>query len=110
MKDMISYRKRAELIGALANPYRLLMVEMLSRGETCVCEFNRILDLDYSTISRHLAVLRKAGIAGYRKNGKQVFYSLRVPCVLGFLSCFDEILKKNIETDRMCLSGEEVAN
>ncbi len=110
MEEMISYRKRAELIGALANPYRLLMVEMLSEGEICVCEFDRILDLDYSTISRHLAVLRKSGIAGYRKSGKQVFYSLRVPCVLGFLSCFDEILKKNIERDKQCLSRVEVAN
>ena len=109
MEEMIPYRKRAELISALANPYRLLMIEMLSRGELCVCEFNRVLDLDYSTISRHLAVLRKAGIAGYRKSGKQVYYNLRVPCVLGFLSCFDEILKKNIERDKLCLSPGEVA-
>ena len=104
MENMMLYRKRAEIVGALANPYRLRMVEMLSEGELCVCEFNRILDLDYSTISRHLAVLRKAGIAGYRKSGKQVFYRLRVPCVLGFLNCFDELLKMNIERDTMCLA------
>lgn len=107
MEEMISYRKRAELIGALANPYRLRMIDMLSEGELCVCEFNTVLDLDYSTISRHLAVLRKAGIAGYRKSGKQVFYNLRVPCVLGFLNCFDEVLKMNIERDTLCLSQGE---
>jgi len=101
------YRRRAELIAALANPHRLLMVEMLSGGELCVCEFNNRLDIDYSTISRHLAVLRKAGIAGYRRSGKRVFYSLRVPCVLSFLSCFDEVLRKNAERDALCLTPLE---
>lgn len=108
MEEMAYYRKRAELISALANPYRLLMVEMLSEGELCVCEFHRMLDLDYSTVSRHLAVLRKAGITSYRKSGKQVFYNLRVPCVLGFLKCFDQVLKMNIERDTVFLAQGEV--
>ncbi len=103
MENFGYHRRRAELIAALANPYRLLMVEMLAGGELCVCEFNDRLDIDYSTISRHLAVLRKAGIAGYRKSGKKVFYSLRVPCLLSFLNCFDEVLRKNAERDAQCL-------
>ena len=97
MINMEYYRKRAELITALANPYRLKMVEMLAQKEMCLCEFDSEFELDYSTISRHLLVLRKAGIAGYRKSGKRVFYSLRVTCVINFLNCFDEVLKLNIE-------------
>lgn len=103
MDEMVYHRKRAELIGALANPYRLRMVEMMSEGELCVCEFNSVLNIDYSTISRHLSLLRKVGIAGYRKSGKQVYYHLRVPCLLNFLKCFDEVLKMNIERDTECL-------
>ncbi len=95
--EMDYYRKRAELIGALANPYRLKIVEILAKGELCLCEFNSALDLDYSTISRHLTILKKAGIARYRKEGKKVFYSLRTPCILNFLNCFDEVLRLNVE-------------
>jgi len=99
--------KRAEVLKALSNPYRLWMVEKLSHGELCVCEFNNSLSLDYSTISRHLSVLRKAGIVSYRKSGKQVFYDLRVPCVLGFLNCFDEVVKMNVKQDTEYLSARE---
>ena len=109
MSDMDYHIRRAELIGALSNPYRLRMVEMLADGELCVCECDSALDLDYSSISRHLSVLRKAGIAGYRKSGKQVFYHLRVPCIMNFLKCFDEVLKLNVEEDAQHLENRSGA-
>jgi len=101
------YRKRAETLKALANPYRIWIVEKLAEGELCICEFNKALDLDYSTISRHLSVLRNAGIVDYRKEGKQVFYSLRTPCILSFLKCFDEVVKMNVEQGNEYLNNRE---
>jgi DNA-binding transcriptional ArsR family regulator len=101
------YRKRSEALKALANPYRIWMVEKLALGELCVCEFNKTLDLDDSTISRHLSVLRNAGIVDYRKEGKQVFYNLRTPCILGFLKCFDEVIKMNVEQESEYLNNRE---
>ena len=106
-EEMQFYMRRAETLKALANPYRIWMVEKLAEGELCVCEFNKALDLDYSTISRHLSVLRKAGIVEYRKNGKQVYYSMRTPCILGFLSCFDEVIKMNIKQETEYLTSRE---
>ncbi|MCD6587984.1 MAG: winged helix-turn-helix transcriptional regulator [Candidatus Fermentibacteraceae bacterium] len=106
-EELQFYRKQSETLKALANPYRLWMVEKLSEGETCVCEFNRVLTLDYSTISRHLSVLRRAGIVDYRKNGKQVYYSLRTPCVLGFLSCFDQVVQMNVKQETEYLNSRE---
>ncbi len=108
-KEILFYRERAETLKALANPYRLWMVEKLAVQELCVCEFNDALDLDYSTISRHLTILRKAGIVQYRKNGKQVYYSLRTPCILGFLSCFDEVVKLNIQQETEYLNSRETS-
>ena len=108
-KEMLFFRERAETLKALANPYRLWMVEKLAEKELCVCEFNNALDLDYSTISRHLTVLRKAGIVQYRKNGKQVYYSLRTPCILGFLSCFDEVVRLNIKQETEYLNSRETS-
>ena len=92
--DLETYKLQADVFRALANPYRVWMVEKLSSGELCVCEFYNALELDYSTISRHLTVLKKAGIVDSRKSGKQVFYSLKAHCVLGFLGCLDNFVKK----------------
>jgi len=42
-----------------------------------------------STVSRHLSVLKNAGIVQDEKRGNQVFYRLRVRCILGFFDCFE---------------------
>ncbi len=107
-EELLFYRRRSETLKALANPYRLWMVEKLVDGELCVCEFNKSLDLDYSTISRHLSVLRKAGIVQYRKSGKQVYYTLRTPCILEFLGCFDEVIKLNVKQETEYLKNREL--
>ena len=48
-----------------------------------------------STVSKHLSVLKNAGIVADEKRGTQVFYTLRVPCVLSFFSCVESVLKSN---------------
>lgn len=104
VKEMAYYEGRAELVRALANPFRLMMVDMLRGGELCVCQFNEALELDYSTISRHLTVLRRAGIAGSRKSGKNVYYHLKVPCIVSFFDCFEDVLKMNADATRSLVS------
>lgn len=86
-------RERAEIIRALAHPSRLAIVEALRERELCVCELQRIVGCDVSTVSKHLAVLRSAGIVADRKQGLWVYYRLRVPCVLGFLGCIEAVLE-----------------
>jgi ArsR family transcriptional regulator len=48
---------------------------------------------DVSTVSKHLSVLKHAGIVEDEKRGAQVFYSLRVPCVLRWYGCVDGVLE-----------------
>ncbi len=86
---------RAKIIKALGHPSRVYMVEELSKGERCVCELTEMVGADVSTVSKHLSVLKNAGIVSDEKRGSQVFYSLRCPCVLAFLSCVEEVLKVN---------------
>ena len=83
---------RAKVIKALAHPTRLFMVDELSRGERCVCELTEMVGADVSTVSKHLAVLRRAGIVRDDKRGSQVFYRLRVPCILNFFGCVEAVL------------------
>jgi ArsR family transcriptional regulator len=87
------YEHRASIVKALAHASRLMMVDALTKGERCVCELQEIVGADMSTVSRHLAVLRAAGLVTMRKEGLQVFYSLRCPCINDFLACVDEVVK-----------------
>jgi len=89
-KDM--YEQRAKVLKALSHPSRLRMVDALSTGEQCVCELQRIVGADMSTVSKHLSVMREAGLISSEKRGLQVFYRLRVPCILRFFECVDAVL------------------
>lgn len=84
--------KRAVVLKAMGHPSRLAMLEALAIGERCVGDLQTIVGSDFSTVSRHLSVLKHAGIIADRKKGAQVFYSLRVPCVLNFFGCVDAVL------------------
>ena len=91
-EDKRFYEAKAAVLKALAHPTRLWMVEQLESGEKCVCEFADAVDADFSTVSKHLTVLKQAGIVQDEKRGKQVYYRLRVPCVLNFFHCLDSVL------------------
>jgi len=85
------YKHQARIIKALAHPTRLFIVDELSRGERCVCELKDMIGVEMPTVSRHLAVLKSAGILETDKRGLQVFYRLRVPCVLNFFKCVEAV-------------------
>lgn len=87
---------RAAVIKAMAHPTRLFIVEELSREEHCVCELQEMIGADVSTVSKHLSVLKSAGIVGDEKRGSQVYYRLLVPCVLNFFGCVETVLKANV--------------
>jgi ArsR family transcriptional regulator len=59
---------------ALGHPVRLRILAMLGKGELCVCQMTAVLDLATSTVSAHLANLRRAGLIGERKDGRWVLY------------------------------------
>ena len=94
-KNWARLHTHAKVIKALAHPSRLFIVEELNKGEQCVCKLTEMIGADVSTVSRHLLVLKNAGIVKYEKRANQVFYSLRVPCVLNFLGCVEAVLEKN---------------
>jgi len=92
-KTRVRYEARANVVKALAHPTRLFIVDELSRRERCVCELRDMIEADISTVSRHLSVLKQAGLVEDEKRGLQVWYRLRVPCILNFFGCVEEVLK-----------------
>lgn len=93
------YEARALFIKALAHPSRLIMIDELTKGERCVCELKEIVGSDMSTVSKHLSVLKNAGLVNIDKRGLQVFYSLRIPCIKPFMDCVDKSIKMRAEDD-----------
>lgn len=90
------YEARARIIKAMAHPTRLFIVDELSKGERCVCELRDMIGADVSTVSKHLSVLKQAGIVEDEKRGLQVWYSLKVPCILKFFGCVEDVMKSNV--------------
>lgn len=90
------------MLKAMGHPSRLLMLEALNDGERCVCELQALVGADMSTVSKHLAVLRNAGLVADQKRGLQVFYRLRVPCVNRFLECVEEVLAAGPDREVEC--------
>lgn len=62
-----------------------------------MCELTEMVGADMSTVSKHLAVLKGAGIVTDDKRGSQVYYGLRLACVLGFFECCEAVM---VETAR----------
>jgi len=98
--NMAVYNARAKIIKALAHPSRLIIVDFLADGPRCVCEIRNIVGSDQSTVSKHLAVLKNAGILSDEKRGLQVYYKLHCPCVLKFIGCVEEVMQN--EYNAMC--------
>lgn len=96
-----SYQQQAMLLKALAHPSRLAMVEALGSGEHCVCELQQLVGSDMSTISKHLTVLKRAGVVADRREGVQIYYHLRIPCILQVFSCVATVMQAD-QLERAC--------
>ncbi len=97
------YEARARIAKALSHPSRLLMLDALDEGELCVCELTELVGDDQSTVSKHLAVLRQAGIVDVRKDGSMTFYRLKVCCLHGFWQCVEGVLRENLKAQQAAI-------
>jgi len=92
------YEVKAKVLKALAHPTRLFIVEELERGERCVCQLVEMIGADFSTVSKHLSILKQSGIVADEKRGQMVFYRLQVPCVLRFVECVEAVVESHIKS------------
>ena len=89
------YKARAKVLKAVAHPTRLFIIDQIAKEERCVCELTEMIGADMSTVSKHLSVLKDAGVVSDEKRGLMVYYRLRVPCILNVFSCVEGVLKSN---------------
>ncbi len=98
------YEARARIAKALAHASRLLMLDALADGEQCVCDLTELVGADQSTVSKHLSVLKQAGLVADRKEGTMIFYRIKVSCLQGFWKCIESVLKENLKTQQAAIS------
>jgi len=92
-----SYKEKARVARVLANENRLMIIDALRDGEMSVQSLAEKLQLDQSTISKNLSILKSMGIVRDRRAGNKVYYFLRARCILNFFSCANEVIMTSIE-------------
>ena len=104
-KTLARYEARAKILKAMAHPTRLFIVDQLANAdEKCVCELTEMIGADMSTVSKHLTILKEAGIVQDDKRGSQVYYQLRVKCVLNFFDCIESVMACNAKSQQELLA------
>lgn len=91
----------AEVFKALGHPTRLWIVRNLAKGEMCVCDFVAGTGEEFSAVSQHLNVLKKAHVVESEKRGKHIFYKLVYNCIPWLIDCME------VRNDVMRYSREE---
>ena len=75
-------KERAKVLKAISHPMRILIVEALKNGDKCGKELCALGHINQSNVSRHLSMLKKAGVVSDRRENTRVFYRLETPSVL----------------------------
>lgn len=89
------YEEKVKILKALSNPVRLEIIDFLSNGEKCVCEIVENLQYEQPHISKSLIKLKEAGLIKDRKEGLNVYYSLKICCLKDFFNCLNKILENS---------------
>jgi ArsR family transcriptional regulator len=100
-------RFKAGIFQALAHPTRVAMVEYLQQGELSVGQLCDKVGVEQANASQHLAVLRAKYIVQTRKEGNQIYYSLRDPLLGKVLEVMREFFLSHLNEALLILREEE---
>lgn len=89
-------QRKAEILKALGQPTRLKIIELLKKGEMCVCEMLPLLGEEQANVSKHLSILRQAGIVEFRKEGVSSYYRIKNKEVLDILEKTEKMVQKEL--------------
>ena len=91
---------KAEVFKAMGHPLRLGIIEFLQQGEMCVCDIVAHVGTEVSNVSKHLSILKKAGLLADRRDGLKIMYRLTMPCAIDFAHCVEGVVIKRLEEQR----------
>jgi ArsR family transcriptional regulator len=79
------------------------MIDALQQRDLCVCELTELVGADQSTVSKHLALLKNAGLVEDHKEGTNTYYRLKCTCIEGFWQCLESVLKENLRSQQAAI-------
>lgn len=102
-EDLI-FKIKADFLKCLGHPIRLAIIEYLKKGEASVGQMVQYLGAEQSSLSKHLAILRQAGILTSRQEKVTVYYSIRDKDIFQVLRPISEILRKKLIESQKALN------
>ncbi len=99
------YQMQAEVCKAIAHPTRIEILQLLRDGERCVCEIFPAMKIEQPNVSRHLSVLKKAGILSSRKDGLKVIYMVNDQRIYEVLDLVTDMLKGQLDSRQSALKS-----
>ncbi|MFH1112720.1 MAG: metalloregulator ArsR/SmtB family transcription factor [Pseudomonadota bacterium] len=96
---------KADVFKAMGHPIRLGIIEFLQQGEVCVCDIVEHVGSGMSNVSKHLSVLKKAGIIADRRAGLKIMYRLSMPCAADFGKCVEGVVLGRLDDQRALMAG-----
>ena len=99
----------ASFLKALADPTRLRILHALQGGERCVNDLLAELPCTQANVSKHLALLRTAGIVEFRRQGVQIYYRIADPAVFAICGVVCGALERSLEDRKEGLRAAKTA-
>ena len=99
----------AGFLKALADPTRLRILHALQGGERCVSDLLAELPCSQANVSKHLALLRTAGIVEFRRQGVQIYYRIADPAVFAICGVVCGALQRSLDEKRDGLKAGKAA-
>jgi ArsR family transcriptional regulator, arsenate/arsenite/antimonite-responsive transcriptional repressor len=82
-----------------------MIIDALAERERCVSVLTKLVGADQSTVSKHLAVLRNAGMVDIRRDGNMSIYRLAIPCVRDLWRCVESVLRQKAKAEQTVIRG-----
>lgn len=98
------YEGQANVLKALGQPTRLQILDLLKDGERCVCEIFPAINQEQANVSKHLSILKQAGILESRKDGLRILYRIKTPEIFNLLTGTSRILKAQANEQRRLMT------
>lgn len=110
LENLEMLQKRLNVCKAVANATRLQILDFLRGGEKCVCEIIPELNVEQSSVSQHLTILKNAGILTSRRDGQHVRYTVRNDKIFDVMDALDDLLLDELEAASELLRGMTTAD
>ena len=98
------YEGQATVLKAMGQPTRLQILDLLKEGERCVCEIFPAIHQEQANVSKHLSILKQAGILDSRKDGLRIIYRIKNREVLDLLKIVSQMLKDQMQEQRKLMA------